>query len=105
METTEPMKTAIVILLQFLLFVAVFAAGIVVGVFDPLQLKWFVSHPTPMTTRYFAPDGLILTLLLYFVILAIEAARKTIRRAGIHTTIALVLALLVGFYFHFGFAG
>ena len=99
------MKTAFAILLQFLLFLAVFAAGIVVGVFDPLQLKWFVTHPTLTTTRYFAPDGLILTLLLYFVILAIQAARKTIRRASLHTTIALVLALVVGFYFHFGFAG
>ena len=99
------MKTAIAILLQFFLFLAVFAAGIVIGVFDPLQLKWFITHPTLTTTRYFAPDGLILTLLLYLLILAIKAARKTIRRSGLHTTIALILALLVGFYFRFGFAG
>jgi hypothetical protein len=99
------MKTAILILLQFLLFVAIFAAGMVVAIFDPLQLKWFVTHPTPATTRYFAPDGLLLTLLLYLLILAIEAARKVLRPAGLHTTIALVLALIAGFYFHFGFAG
>jgi hypothetical protein len=99
------MKKALSLLVQFLLFFAAFAAGIVIGVFDPLHLKWFVTHPTLDTTRYFVPDGLILTLLLYILILVIEAARKTIRSACIPTTLALILALLVGFYFRFGFAG
>ena len=99
------MKAAVSILLQFLLFLAAFAVGIVIGVFDPLHLRWFVTHPTPATLRYFTPDGLILTLLLYLVILAIEATRKTLRRSALRTTVALILALLVGFYFRFGFAG
>ena len=99
------MKTAISILLQFLLFLAVFAAGIVIGVFDPLHLQWFVTHPTPASTRYFTPDGLLLTLLLYLLTLALEAVRRTLRRSGPRTTIALLLALLAGFSLKFGFAG
>jgi hypothetical protein len=99
------MKKALSFLVQFLLFFAAFAAGIVIGVFDPLHLKWFITHPTPGVTRYFVPDGLILTLLLYILILIIEAARKTVRTSGVRTTIALALALIAGFILKFGFAG
>ena len=99
------MKTTLAFIAQLLLFFAAFAAGIVIGVFDPLHLKWFVTHPTPGATRYFVPDGLILTVLLYLLILIIEAARKSLRTSGVRTTLALALALIAGFILKFGFAG
>jgi hypothetical protein len=97
------MKKALSFLCQFFLFFATFAAGIVIGVFDPLQLKWFVTHPTPTTTRSFTPDGLILMLLLYLLILGIEAGRKMLRTSGPRTTLALALATIAGFILSFGF--
>jgi hypothetical protein len=99
------MKKALSLIAQFLLFFATFFVGIVIGVFNPLHLHWFVTHPTPDRTRYFDPTGLILTLLLYLLILVIEAARKVVRTSGIRTTIALALALIAGFLLKFGFAG
>jgi cytochrome c biogenesis factor len=99
------MKKALSIFVQFFLFFATFAAGIIIGALNPHKLHWFVTHPTPASTRYFDPTGLILTLLLYILILIIEAARKTVRTSGVRTTIALALALIAGFVLKFGFAG
>jgi hypothetical protein len=99
------MKKALTFIVQFLLFFATFFAGIIVGVFNPLHFQWFVTHPAPDRTRYFDPTGLILTLLLYILILIIEAARKAIRTSAVRTTIALALALVAGFILKFGFAG
>jgi hypothetical protein len=99
------MKKIFSFLLQFLLFFATFAVGIIIAVFDPLHLKWFVTHPTPASTRYFSPDGLLLTLFLYVIILLIQAARNTIRTSSPLTTLALALALVLGFFLRFGFAG
>ncbi len=98
------MKKAIAFIAQFLLFFVAFAAGIVIGVFNPLHLRWFVTS-TPDHTRYFDPTGLLLTLALYVLILLIEAARKTIRTSGPWTTLALALALVLGFVLKFGFVG
>jgi hypothetical protein len=98
------MKKALAFLAQFLLFFATFAAGIVLGGLFT-HLRWFVTEPTPGHLRYFDPTGLILTLLLYIFILIIEAARKRLQVSGVRTTIALALALIVGFILKFGFAG
>jgi cytochrome c biogenesis factor len=99
------MKKAISFIVQFLVFFATFAAGIVAGVFSPFHLQWFVTHPAPGSTRYFDPTGLILMLLLYVLILVIEVARKRLQTSGVLTTIAMVLAMIVGFLLKFGFAG
>jgi hypothetical protein len=96
------MKRTSLVLFQFVVFVAVFLGGTVVAVFDPLRLRWFVSHPTVTSTRYFSPEGLILTLALYMLILLGEAAFKRFRNAAPWTTLALLLALAVGLYFKFG---
>jgi len=97
------MKKALFFILQFILFFATFAAGIILGVFNPMHLKWFVTHPTPVTTHYFDPTGLLLMLLLYILILLIEAARKTLRSSGARTTAAFALALVLGLILKFGF--
>lgn len=71
---------------------------------ETLKLKWFTTHPTPESTRYFVPDGLILMTLLYLIILAIEAAMKRIRTVGLWTSLAFVVALLLGLWSKIGFA-
>ena len=101
------MKTALFILGQFLLFaifVALFLCGSFLGLFhlDPLQLKWFVSHPSPFTVRYFIPTGLILMTLFYVIVLVIEAATKRMRTAGVWTSVAFVIALIIGIAAKFG---
>ena len=98
------MKKALALFAQvvlFILFVAVFLVGTLL---HPLHLRWFISHPSPRATRFFVPDGLILTSVLYLVIVAIEAAARRLRSAGIWTTLAFVLALVVGWIAHFGWA-
>ena len=95
------MKRAIVGFLQFLLFLIVFAAG---SLLNPFHLKWLVTHPTPLSTRDFSPGGLILVLILYLLILIFEAMQKRLPRAGMVTSAALVLALILGFLARFGFA-
>jgi predicted ABC-type exoprotein transport system permease subunit len=64
------MKRVLAVVGQFCLFFVVFLAG---TLWDPFHLRWFVTQPSPTSTRYFVPDGLILCVLLYLVILAIEA--------------------------------
>jgi hypothetical protein len=94
------MKNILAIFGQFLLFVLVFLGG---SFFPPMHLKWFVTHPTPTSTRLFVPDGLLLMLVLSLVILLIESVAKRLRTAGVGTSIALFLALILGLAAKFGF--
>jgi hypothetical protein len=93
------MKKALVVIAQFLLFFMVFLAG---SLADPFKMKWFISHPTLTSTRFFVPDGLILTLVLFLVILGIEVATKRLRTAGTLTSLAFALALILGIIAKFG---
>jgi len=95
------MKKALSLVAQTVLFYVVFAVGFLL---DPFKLKWFVSHPTPTSTRYFVPDGLIILVILYVAILGIEAARKRLLSSGAITSIAFVVALILGLMSKFGFA-
>jgi hypothetical protein len=95
------MKRVLAVVGQFCLFFVVFLAG---TLWDPFHLRWFVTQPSPTSTRYFVPDGLILCVLLYLVILAIEAGRKRLLGSGVGTTLAFVLALVLGFLSKFGMA-
>jgi len=101
------MKTALFVLGQLILlvlFIVVFFGGGLLGLFhlDPFPMRWFFSHPTPDTTRYFVPTGLLLMTILYVVIFGIEAAAKKIRTAGLWTSVVFVVALVVGLAFKFG---
>lgn len=95
------MRTALSIAAQTILFLLVFLLGTFL---DPFHLKWFVHHPSPLTTRFFVPDGLLLTLALYLLLLAFQAARKRLETSGRRTSIAFTLAVILGLLFRFGFA-
>ncbi len=92
------MKKAILLILQFFFFLGIFLVG---SFLHPLNLRWSETHITPTTIRYFIPDGLIIMLALYAVIVITQALSKRLR-AGIITTAALLLALAVGLLAKFG---
>ena len=104
------MKTALSIvgqLVLFALFVAIFFAGGILGLFhyDPFgSPHWFVSHPTLTSTRYFVPSGLFLMTILWLIVLGIETAAKKLRTAGLWTTAAYAVALVIGLLLKFGWA-
>jgi hypothetical protein len=85
--------------LQFLLFLALFFIGSVV-------LPPFGLLPNKVIAigdhRLFTYDGVVLMLLVYLLILAIEALRKRLRSGGAPTTVALILALALGLMMKFG---
>jgi len=85
---------------QFLLFILIL---LLVPVWNPLGLRWFITHPAPTTTRFFAPEGLLLAIALFIAILLIDLLRKRVRSSGVVTTVAFVVALLVSFVASFGF--
>ncbi len=92
------MKKALLLVLQFAVFLVLFLGG---SLADPFKLRWFVSHPTPTSMRYFVPGGLILMLLACLVVLGIEVARKRFAAAQV-TSIAFALALVAGLLAKFG---
>ena len=93
-------KKAILVVLQTLLFLLLFAAGSFLVPFFPAMPVWqFQTGPG----RAFVLNGLILAVLAYLLIFAIEAARKRVRGPGGLTTLSLVLALALGLAMKFGF--
>ena len=84
---------------QFLLFFAIFA---VFSFVPPLHLEHVVGT-TPDGPRVFIWDGLLIAAVLFVVILLIESAMKRIRTAGVWTSIAFVLAVVIGLAFKLGF--
>ena len=103
------MKTFLFVLGQLILFglfTAVFFVGSFLGPLhrDPFPMKWFLTHPTPMTVHYFVPTGLILMSGFYCLVFLVEAAARKVRTAGLWTTFAYLLALAVGLVEKFGFA-
>lgn len=91
-------RKAISVVLQTLLLLAAFGAGSFLPVFGILPMWRVAVSPT----HWLVLDGLVLMLVLYLVILAIEAAMKRVRVSGGLTTLALVLALALGFAVKFG---
>jgi hypothetical protein len=93
-------KKVIFALLQFVLFLVAFFAGSVLPVFQLLP-------PNTMTfangTRAFEWDGVLLMLAVFVLILLIEALRKRLRSAAPWSTLALVLAAILGLVMKFGF--
>ncbi len=95
------MKKAILLILQFFLFLIVFLVG---SFMNPFHLRWNVTQLSPTSTRYFVPDGLLLMIAVYILILICQLLAKRLRRAGIWTTAAFLLALAAGFMARFGSA-
>jgi hypothetical protein len=94
------MKKALATVLQFFLFLLVFVVG---SFAHPFNLRWGLTVTTPAVTHYFAADGLVLMLVLYAFILIIEVVTKRLRAAAPWTTLALVLATVLGLIMKIGF--
>lgn len=93
------MKKVLFSILQFLLFLIVFAAG---SFLHPFNLHWGLTITTPSVTRYFVPDGLLLALGLFLVIAIIQIIRKRLGAVA-WTTLAFLLAAVVGYALQLGF--
>ena len=90
---------AILVVLQTLLFIVLFAGGSFLPIFTSVPTWQVQTGPN----RFFVLDGLFLALIVYLLILLIEALRKRLRGPGALTTLALVLALALGLAMKFGF--
>jgi hypothetical protein len=92
------MKKFISTLLQFFLFLVVFAAG---SFLHPLNLHW-ANTVTAAGARYFVADGLLLALGLLFVIIIAQAIRKRLCNTT-WTVIAFILAVAIAYAMKLGF--
>jgi hypothetical protein len=86
-------------ILQTLLFFVAFAAG---SFWAPFKIKYVIAF-SPQGSRIFYWDGIILMLVLFVVVLLIEALRKRLRTAAPWTVAALALATVVGLCCKLGF--
>jgi hypothetical protein len=93
------MKKAILTILQLLLFLLIFGVG---SLFPPFHIEHVLSTTTA-ATRIFIADGLVLAVAFYILILLVEAFRKRLRESAPWTSLALILALVLGFMMKFGF--
>jgi len=96
------MKKALATILQFFLFLIVFFAGSLFPLPAPFHHERIVSA-TPGVTRIFIGDGLHLMLALFVIIVLIEVLMKRFRTAAPWTTLALILATVLGFMMKFGY--
>ena len=93
------MKRALSIFLQFLLLLIAFFVGGLLPVFHILPL-WSIS--TGPTTSLVL-DGLFALIILYMLFLVVAALRRRVMTSGINSTIAFVLALVIGLIAKFPF--
>ena len=92
------MKRVISVVLQTILLLAVFGLGSFLPAFNLLPM-WKIGAGA---THDFVLDGLVFMIVLYLIILAIEALQKRLRNSGVLSTIAFVLALILGFAMKLG---
>ena len=93
------MKKVILTILQFALFFIVFGVG---SLFPPFHFE-HVLIATPGVTRIFVADGLLLMFALYVLIVLVEVLRKRLRTSAPWTTLAVILAAVLGLMMKFGF--
>jgi len=93
------MKKVVSIVLQTVLLLVADAVGFFL---QPFHLKQvLISSPT--MTRTFVWDGILLMLAVYVLLVLIAAIRKRLPSSAINSTIALVLAAILGFAAKLGF--
>lgn len=95
------LKNAVLVVLQTVLFLVLFAVGAFLPALPNFQGLYWQVRTGP--GHVFVMDGLLLTLAVYLVILLLEAVQKRVRGAGLLTTLALVLALCLSFAMKLGF--
>jgi len=93
------MKKVVFTILKFLLFLIVFGVG---SLFPPFHFE-HVLIATPGVERIFVADGLLLMFALYVVIVLSEVLRKRLRTSALWTTLAVILATVLGLMMKFGF--
>ncbi len=96
------MQKAIFTILKFLLFFLAFVVGSFLPLPPPFHFER-VLNTTPAGTHIFIGDGLHLMLLLYIVLVVIEVFRKKLRSSVPWTTLALLIAMGLGFMMKLGF--
>lgn len=94
------MKRALSGILQFILFLLVFAVGSFLPGAHLLLPMWSVSAGAG---RIFVYDGLVLMIALYVLILLVAAARRRLPVAWPSSTAAFAVALILGLLMKFGF--
>ena len=94
-------RRAVSVVLQTIFFILVFAVGSFLPALTPVPM-WRVNAGA---THYFVLDGVVLALLIYLIILAVEAGMKRIRTAGALTTLSLVLAFALALAMKVPFMG
>ena len=93
------MKKVILTIFQFVLFLLVFGAG---SFFPPFHFE-HVLIVTPGFSRIFVADGLLLMFAFYVLIVLVEVMRKRLRTSAPWTTLAVILATVLGLMMKFGF--
>jgi hypothetical protein len=93
------MKRVTLTTFQFVLFLIVFGAG---SFLPPFHFE-HILIATPGFTRIFVADGLLLMFALYLVIILVEVTRKRLRTSAPWTTLAVILAAVLGLMMKFGF--
>jgi hypothetical protein len=93
------MKRVTLTTFQFVLFLIVFGAG---SFLPPFHFE-HILIATPGFTRIFVADGLLLMFALYIVIVLVEVTRKHLRTSAPWTTLAVILAAVLGLMMKFGF--
>lgn len=92
------MKKLLSTVLQFVMFLLVYAIG---SLFPPFHIQRVLAS-TATYTHTFILDGLLIALALYIAIVLAETVMK--RRCQITwTTIAFILAVVLGYVMKFGF--
>ncbi|HZL27108.1 MAG TPA: hypothetical protein VFC39_11310 [Acidobacteriaceae bacterium] len=86
-------------ILQFILFLCVFFVGSILPAVGLMPMKTIPAG----VNRVFVLDGLLMMVFVYLIILGIEAARRRLRSGGGLTTLAFILALVLGLAMKFGF--
>jgi hypothetical protein len=92
-------KRAISIFFQFVLLLIAFFVGGLLPVFHILPL-WSISTG-PTTTLVL--DGLYALIFLYMLFLVIAVARRRVITGGLNSTVAFLLALVIGLVAKFPF--
>lgn len=93
------MKIAFATILQFILFLIVFGAG---SLFPPFHFE-HILLVTPGSVRIFVADGLLMMFALYILILIVAILRKRLRASAPWSTLAVLLAAVLGLMMKFGF--
>lgn len=94
------MKKVLFTILQFFLFIILFAVGSLF--WHPFHMRWDVTSPAPHVTRYFLPDGLLLAIGVFVAVLVLQAVRKRTCNTP-WTILAFVVAIGIGYALKLGY--